>query len=82
VRYAIVLVEPQHIRGVVLFLDLHQASVVRPVSRPDRSSLVSPSWLTYTPCAKGCKLARRALTQRTALAFSDGVLQRAIKSTS
>ena len=31
-----VLVEPQHILGVVLFLDLHQASVVRSVRRPDK----------------------------------------------
>src|SRR5712692_6154403 len=30
-----VLVEPQHIPGVVLFLDLHQSSVVRSVRRPD-----------------------------------------------
>ena len=31
-----VLIEPQHIPGIVLFLDLHQSSVVRPVRRPHK----------------------------------------------
>jgi hypothetical protein len=31
-----VLVQPQHVLGVVLFLDLNQASVVRPVRGPDK----------------------------------------------
>jgi hypothetical protein len=31
-----VLVESQHIIGIILFLELHEASIVRPVGRPDK----------------------------------------------
>jgi hypothetical protein len=31
-----VLVESQHIVGIILFLEFHEASIVRPVCRPDK----------------------------------------------
>ena len=44
-----VLVDPQHVFGIILFLDLYQTGVVRTVRCSDRISLVSPNWFAYTP---------------------------------
>jgi hypothetical protein len=77
-----VLVEPQDILGIVLFLDLHQASVVRPVRRPDKLFAGFAQLVDVHSLRKGLQVVSQRLDPLHRSRFSAGAPQRPMMSNS
>ena len=77
-----VLVDPQHVAGIILFLGLYQAGVVRTVCCPDQSLARFAQLVGVHSLGKWLQLVAKILDPMHALIFPDGSSHRPMMSNS